>query len=143
MVRERDPKQLMTEACEILVETRGYRFAWIGQVEPGSKRVVPAACAGEGTGAPASAGFVLDSGTALLTRAATGTCNAVSGGGRRTIAPANTAPTRARHKAPASSGVRRAPTQATSRTRALSLVCLPQGRFGSDSSVRSITLNGA
>ena len=43
MVRERDPKRLLSEACKILVETRGYQLAWIGQVEPGSKRVVPAA----------------------------------------------------------------------------------------------------
>ena len=50
MVRERDPKRLLAEACKILVETRGYRFAWIGQVEPGSKRVVPAASAGKDAG---------------------------------------------------------------------------------------------
>jgi PAS domain S-box-containing protein len=50
MVRERDPKRLLTEACEILVETRGYRFAWIGLVEPGSKRVMPQACAGKDSG---------------------------------------------------------------------------------------------
>jgi PAS domain S-box-containing protein len=50
MVRERDPKRLLAEACKILVETRGYRFVWIGQVEPGSKRVVPAAHAGKDAG---------------------------------------------------------------------------------------------
>jgi PAS domain S-box-containing protein len=50
MMRERDPKRLLAEACKILVETRGYRFVWIGQVEPGSKRVVPAAHAGKEAG---------------------------------------------------------------------------------------------
>ena len=50
MVRERDPQRLMAEACRILVKTRGYRFAWIGRIEPGSKPVVPAASAGEDTG---------------------------------------------------------------------------------------------
>jgi PAS domain S-box-containing protein len=50
IVRERDPKQLLAETCQILVETRGYRFAWIGQVEAGSKRVVPQARAGKDTG---------------------------------------------------------------------------------------------
>jgi PAS domain S-box-containing protein len=48
MVRERDPQRLLAEACKILVETRGYRLAWIGQIEPGSKRLVPMARAGEG-----------------------------------------------------------------------------------------------
>ncbi len=47
IVRERDPRQLLSEACKILVETRGYQLAWIGQVEPGSKRVVPSASAGK------------------------------------------------------------------------------------------------
>ncbi len=50
MVRERDPQRLLDEACKILVETRGYQFVWIGQVEPGSKRVVPAARAGNEAG---------------------------------------------------------------------------------------------
>ena len=50
MVRERDPKRLLAEACKILVETRGYQFAWVGLVEPGSKRVVPAAQAGKDAG---------------------------------------------------------------------------------------------
>ena len=47
MVRERDPRRLLAEACKILVETRGYRLAWIGKLEPGSKRVLPAAKAGK------------------------------------------------------------------------------------------------
>ena len=50
MVRERDPKRLLTEACQILVETRGYRFAWIGLVEEGSRRVVPQGHAGKSSG---------------------------------------------------------------------------------------------
>jgi PAS domain S-box-containing protein len=50
MVRERDPKRLLAEACKILVETRGYQLAWIGQVEPGSKRVVPQGRAGKDAG---------------------------------------------------------------------------------------------
>ena len=50
MVRERDPKRLLAGACKILVETRGYQFAWIGQVEPGSKRVVPQGHAGKDAG---------------------------------------------------------------------------------------------
>ena len=50
MVRERDPQRLLAEAGQILVQTRGYRFAWIGRVEAGSKRVVEQARAGKDTG---------------------------------------------------------------------------------------------
>ena len=50
MARERDPKRLLAEASQILVDTRGYRFVWIGLVEAGSKRVVPQARAGKDTG---------------------------------------------------------------------------------------------
>jgi two-component system, cell cycle sensor histidine kinase and response regulator CckA len=50
MVRERDPKRLLAEASQILVDTRGYRFVWIGLVETGSKRVVSQAHAGKNTG---------------------------------------------------------------------------------------------
>jgi PAS domain S-box-containing protein len=50
IVRERDSEQLLADACRTLVETRGYRFAWVGVTEPDSKRVRPAACAGEGAG---------------------------------------------------------------------------------------------
>jgi PAS domain S-box-containing protein len=50
MVRERDRQRLLAEACKILVETRGYQFAWIGQVAPGPKRVVPTARAGKDAG---------------------------------------------------------------------------------------------
>ena len=47
MVQERDPQRLLSEACAILVETRGCPFAWIGLVQPDSKRVVPMASAGK------------------------------------------------------------------------------------------------
>jgi GAF domain-containing protein len=48
IVREREPQKLLTDACEILVRARGYALAWIGLAEPGSKRVVPIASAGQG-----------------------------------------------------------------------------------------------
>ena len=47
IVQEQDPQQLLSQACDILVETRGYLLAWIGFPEPASKRVVPAARAGK------------------------------------------------------------------------------------------------
>ena len=47
IVRERDPGRLLAEACKILVQTRGYLLAWVGLAEPGSRRVVPAAKAGD------------------------------------------------------------------------------------------------
>ena len=47
MVRERDPQKLLAEACNILVQTRSYTLAWVGLVEAGSKRVVPAAWVGD------------------------------------------------------------------------------------------------
>jgi two-component system, cell cycle sensor histidine kinase and response regulator CckA len=50
ILRERDPQQLLAEASQILVDTRGYRFVWIGLVEAGSKRVAPQARAGKDTG---------------------------------------------------------------------------------------------
>ena len=46
--RERDRQQLLDGACNILVQTRGYRMVWIGLVQTDSKRVVPVASAGEG-----------------------------------------------------------------------------------------------
>ncbi len=49
ITRERDPQQLMSDACAILVHTRGYRMAWIGLIEAGHPRVMPAARAGQGT----------------------------------------------------------------------------------------------
>jgi PAS domain S-box-containing protein len=60
LVRERDPKRLLAEACKILVETRGYQFAWIGQVEPGSKRVVRQGCTGKDAGCPDAASISWD-----------------------------------------------------------------------------------
>ena len=50
IVRERDPQRLLEEACNILVQTRGYALAWIGLAVPGSARVVPAARAGRQVG---------------------------------------------------------------------------------------------
>ncbi|HEC34210.1 MAG TPA: GAF domain-containing protein, partial [Chloroflexi bacterium] len=50
ITRERDPERLLAEACKILLATRDYRMVWIGLVEEGSKRVLPAARAGQGTG---------------------------------------------------------------------------------------------
>ena len=49
IVQERDPEQLFTKACDILVQTRGYPLVWIGLPEPESKRVKLAACAGKQT----------------------------------------------------------------------------------------------
>jgi PAS domain S-box-containing protein len=47
IVREREPRQLLAEACNVLVKTRCYVLAWIGLVAPDSKGVVPAARAGK------------------------------------------------------------------------------------------------
>ena len=49
IVRERNPEKIFSEACKILVRTRGYRLVWIGLVEPDSKRVIPTASAGSAT----------------------------------------------------------------------------------------------
>ena len=49
IVRERDKKILLAEACKILVRTRGYGLVWIGGVVPDSKRVIPVASAGPAT----------------------------------------------------------------------------------------------
>ena len=86
MVRERDPKRLLAEACKILVETRGYQFAWVGLVEPGSKRVVPAAHAGNDEGYLDAVSITWDetptgqgpTGTAIRTGQATGCQNAAT-----------------------------------------------------------------
>lgn len=48
IVRERDAQRLLERACQILVQARDYRMAWIGQVESGHKRVTVAARAGAG-----------------------------------------------------------------------------------------------
>jgi len=47
IVRERDPQRLLAEACEILVQTRGYLLVWVGRPEENSKKVLPVACAGQ------------------------------------------------------------------------------------------------
>ncbi len=49
ITHERDPQRLLTDACNLLVHTRGYRMTWIGLIEEGHSRVIPAARAGQGT----------------------------------------------------------------------------------------------
>jgi GAF domain-containing protein len=46
MVKQRDPRKLMKDACKILVRTRGYLLVWIGATKPGSMQVVPVERAG-------------------------------------------------------------------------------------------------
>jgi len=46
IIRERDRAKLLQGACEILIKVREYRFAWIGLIEEGHKRVLPVAKAG-------------------------------------------------------------------------------------------------
>jgi PAS domain S-box-containing protein len=46
IVRERNEKTLLAEACNTLLRTRGYRLVWVGGIVPDSKRVVPLASAG-------------------------------------------------------------------------------------------------
>jgi PAS domain S-box-containing protein len=46
IVRERDKTRLLKGACRILLKVREYRFVWIGLIEEGHKRVIPAARAG-------------------------------------------------------------------------------------------------
>jgi two-component system NtrC family sensor kinase len=46
IVRERDKAKLLEGACRILHKVREYRFVWIGLIEEGHKRVIPAANAG-------------------------------------------------------------------------------------------------
>ncbi|MGD2176116.1 MAG: hypothetical protein PVJ27_11985, partial [Candidatus Brocadiaceae bacterium] len=41
IVTERDSERLFHKACQTLTETRGYKMAWIGLVEEGTKRVYP------------------------------------------------------------------------------------------------------
>lgn len=48
ITREKDPQRLFQQACEILVETRGYRLVWIGIPETENKQVVAKAYAGNG-----------------------------------------------------------------------------------------------
>ena len=46
IVHERDPQRLLREACEILVQTRGYLLVWIGGPAADSHRIIPVARAG-------------------------------------------------------------------------------------------------
>jgi len=46
IVREKDRAKILQGACEILIEVREYKFAWIGLIEEGHKRVLPAAKVG-------------------------------------------------------------------------------------------------
>jgi PAS domain S-box-containing protein len=39
IVHEKEEQSLFTEACRIAIECGGFRFAWIGLVEPGSKKI--------------------------------------------------------------------------------------------------------
>jgi PAS domain-containing protein len=48
--RAHEPQEVLTEACNILVKTRGYALVWIGLAERVSKRVAPAAHAGQQVG---------------------------------------------------------------------------------------------
>jgi PAS domain S-box-containing protein len=48
--REKDPGKLLTDVCNSLAQTRGYVMVWIGRPEAGSKRVVPVAHSGVGSG---------------------------------------------------------------------------------------------
>jgi PAS domain S-box-containing protein len=47
MVRERDPRRLLNEACKILVETRGYALAWVALTDSGPGDLKVVATAGE------------------------------------------------------------------------------------------------
>jgi PAS domain S-box-containing protein len=46
MVKQRDPERLLSDACNILVRTRGYQLVWVGYIKTGSVRVIPVARAG-------------------------------------------------------------------------------------------------
>ncbi|HAA90562.1 MAG TPA: hypothetical protein DCE07_08375 [Peptococcaceae bacterium] len=46
LIAEKNRERLLQKACEILTQKRGYIFAWIGEAEPNSKRVIPLAKAG-------------------------------------------------------------------------------------------------
>ena len=50
IISDRQVEQMLLKACRTLTETRGYKMAWIGLVEPGTKRVRPVAEAGFGEG---------------------------------------------------------------------------------------------
>ena len=46
IVRERDPRRLLREACRILVDHGEFRMAWVGRADEASGTVVPLASAG-------------------------------------------------------------------------------------------------
>lgn len=46
IVKEKDEAVLLQKACEILCDTRGYGFAWIGKVNEKEKTIIPVAKAG-------------------------------------------------------------------------------------------------
>ncbi len=50
IVRTRDPKELYDKVCRIAVENGAFRMAWIGMTDPGTRRVIPVASAGEDGG---------------------------------------------------------------------------------------------
>jgi len=50
ILTERDRQQLLEKACLSLTTTRGYRMAWVGLVEEGTKKVRPVAQAGFANG---------------------------------------------------------------------------------------------
>jgi len=43
VVRATDQRALLDDVCRTLVDKGGFKLAWVGRVEPGSGRVVPAA----------------------------------------------------------------------------------------------------
>ncbi len=47
ITREKDAKLLLDKACDILYKTRGYILVWVGVIEEGHKRVIPAARTGK------------------------------------------------------------------------------------------------
>jgi len=46
IITEKERDRLLKGACEILIKVREYKFAWIGLIEEGHKRVLPAAQVG-------------------------------------------------------------------------------------------------
>jgi PAS domain S-box-containing protein len=46
IVHEKDPQVMLTKACEIAVETGGFRMAWAGMHDASAQKVVPVASAG-------------------------------------------------------------------------------------------------
>ncbi len=46
IVTERNRQNLLDSACQVLMDTRGYKMAWIGLVEQGTRRVRPVSQAG-------------------------------------------------------------------------------------------------